>query len=279
MSGKFRGGIVAGSTSVSVPITLLASDTGDVKPAVAYTGVTAYYFRQGGSPVQISLSAGTPITAAYSSGKWFEVDAVNCPGLYRLDVPNAAFATAADWVELVITGTGIVSVEIQYNLDIANLDTSGNVTLKSGTHTGAVVPTVTTLTGHTPQTGDSYPVVTHVTYGNAQLVRSVTPDNALAVDASNAATVSGAAISLGSVERSAIADAVLSRSLGTEDYAIDNTVPTLAQALFMIISSLFEFSISGVTKTCKGLDGSTTKMTFTITLDSNSKPIGITRSS
>ncbi|HAO93413.1 MAG: hypothetical protein A2X93_09110 [Deltaproteobacteria bacterium GWC2_56_8] len=34
--------------------------------------------------------------------------------------------------------------------------TSGLVTLAGVTHTGAVIPTVTTLTGHTPQTGDAY---------------------------------------------------------------------------------------------------------------------------
>lgn len=33
------------------------------------------------------------------------------------------------------------------------------VTLAAATHTGAVIPTVTTLTGHTPQTGDSYAIV------------------------------------------------------------------------------------------------------------------------
>jgi len=34
--------------------------------------------------------------------------------------------------------------------------TPGKVVLSAETHTGAVVPTVSTLTGHTPQTGDSY---------------------------------------------------------------------------------------------------------------------------
>ena len=35
------------------------------------------------------------------------------------------------------------------------------------------------------QTGNSYPIVSHADYGNAKLVRSVTPDNALSVDGSN----------------------------------------------------------------------------------------------
>jgi hypothetical protein len=39
--------------------------------------------------------------------------------------------------------------------------------------------TVTTLTGHTAQTGDSYGIVNDGTYGNAQLIRATTPANTL----------------------------------------------------------------------------------------------------
>jgi len=42
--------------------------------------------------------------------------------------------------------------------------------------------TVTTLTGHTAQTGDSYAIVSSGTYGNAKLVRATTPANTLSVD-------------------------------------------------------------------------------------------------
>ena len=36
------------------------------------------------------------------------------------------------------------------------VNAANNVTLASGTHTGAVIPTVSTLTGHTAQTGDTF---------------------------------------------------------------------------------------------------------------------------
>jgi hypothetical protein len=55
--------------------------------------------------------------------------------------------------------------------------------------TNNVIPTVTTLTGHTAQTGDSYAIVNHADYGNAKLVRSTTPANTLTVNASNQVTV------------------------------------------------------------------------------------------
>ena len=47
--------------------------------------------------------------------------------------------------------------------------------------------TVTTLTGHTVQTGDGYAVVAHTDHGNAKLVRSTTPANKLDVSATGEA--------------------------------------------------------------------------------------------
>lgn len=87
--------------------------------------------------------------------------------------------------------------------------------------------------------------------------------------------IAGDAMALTSGERNSTADAILARTLGTESYAADGAVPTLAQALFMILSGTLEFSISGTTLTCKKLDGSTTAMTFT--LDSATTPTSRTR--
>lgn len=48
---------------------------------------------------------------------------------------------------------------------------------------------VNVLDGHTPQTGDSYAVVTNATYGLAKLVRATTPANTLDIDANGEVTV------------------------------------------------------------------------------------------
>jgi hypothetical protein len=64
-------------------------------------------------------------------------------------------------------------------------------------------------------------------------------------------------------------------SVGTESYAADNAVPTLAQMLYMIWAATAQFSISGTTLTAYKLDGSTTSMTFT--LDSATVPTTRTR--
>lgn len=47
--------------------------------------------------------------------------------------------------------------------------TAGKVVLSGETHTSAVIPTVSTLTGHTPQTGDSFAIVSSGSHGNAAL--------------------------------------------------------------------------------------------------------------
>jgi len=61
----------------------------------------------------------------------------------------------------------------------------------------------------------------------------------------------------------------------TESYATDGATATLSQLLYMILSAVGEFSISGTTITCKKLDGSTTAMTFT--LDDGTNPTSRTR--
>lgn len=95
--------------------------------------------------------------------------------------------------------------------------------------------------------------------------------------------ITAAAIATGAIDADALAadagtelaDAILARALAAESYAADGAVPTLSQALYMLISGCLEFAISGTTITCKKLDGSTTSMTYT--LDSSTLPTSRTR--
>jgi hypothetical protein len=61
---------------------------------------------------------------------------------------------------------------------------------KLGVESDGDLTKVNTLDGHTAQTGDSYPIVSHADYGNAKLARSATPANALAINASGQVPVS-----------------------------------------------------------------------------------------
>lgn len=73
-----------------------------------------------------------------------------------------------------------------------------------------------------------------------------------------------------------IATAVYTTQM-TESYAADGVAPTLAQALFLTMQSLSEFSIAGTTITVKKLDGAATAAQFT--LDDGTTPTSRTRSS
>ena len=61
----------------------------------------------------------------------------------------------------------------------------------------------------------------------------------------------------------------------TEAYAADGAAPTLTQALMLIQQMLGDFSISGTTMTVKGVDGATSKATFT--LNDGTNPTSLTR--
>ena len=61
----------------------------------------------------------------------------------------------------------------------------------------------------------------------------------------------------------------------TEAYAADGAAPTLSELLFLVQQSIHEFAISGVTRTVKKLDGTTTAATFTF--DDASSPTSTTR--
>jgi hypothetical protein len=129
---KFHdGGVIAGSTSVSIIVRLVATTTGAPVTGLAFGSITAYYLAQGATPQSIALSALGSVNAVYSSGGWYELDSTHMPGLYRLDLPNAMFASGPDFVELSVLGTGAQPFQVQL-----------------------------TITGDVPQSGDAYGYIT-----------------------------------------------------------------------------------------------------------------------
>jgi hypothetical protein len=62
----------------------------------------------------------------------------------------------------------------------------------------------------------------------------------------------------------------------TESYAADGTAPTLAQAIFLSMQNLQDFSFAGTTQTVRRIDGTTSAATYT--LDDATAPTSKTRS-
>jgi hypothetical protein len=90
--------IAPGSTSQSIELYL-----GAIGLTASTAGLSARYNRTRTASVDIPLVART-IGQAWISGGFAEVDAVNMPGVYRVDIPDAALAAGADDVTLVVRG-------------------------------------------------------------------------------------------------------------------------------------------------------------------------------
>lgn len=108
--GAFTGDINAGSTDVSVNVTLRELDETEVTGLLA-ASVTVDYWRQGDVPVNVPLSD-IALTDPHQDGGFVEA----AGGAYRLDLPDAAFAQGSDWVDVIVnTATSRVFHE-RFNL-------------------------------------------------------------------------------------------------------------------------------------------------------------------
>lgn len=89
--------IAPGSTSQSIELYL-----GVTGLAFNTSGLKAYFVRNRSAPVEITLVAAT--TSTWVSGGFAEISAAFTPGIYRLDVPNAAFSAGSSDVTIVVRG-------------------------------------------------------------------------------------------------------------------------------------------------------------------------------
>jgi VCBS repeat-containing protein len=114
MADKFLsvGSIKAASTSVSVFFRLCDTTTGAATTGKIAADMTGSYWRQGGVRVAITLTDLAAVNSAYSSGGVKEVDGTNQPGLYRLDLPDGAVGTGADWVVVSIKVAGCQACDV-----------------------------------------------------------------------------------------------------------------------------------------------------------------------
>lgn len=80
--------------------------TGKALTGLVYntSGLLFYYTRDLSAAVAITLVTLAAVTTAWASGGFKEIDATNAPGLYRLDVPDAAFVTGKNKVRINWTG-------------------------------------------------------------------------------------------------------------------------------------------------------------------------------
>jgi hypothetical protein len=122
-----------GVTSKSIPLfvvdTTSPSGAGLTGLVFNSSGLTAYYWREGSATATaINLLSGTP--GSWLSGGFSEVDTLNLPGVYQLDLPDAALAAGATWVAGVLKGaTNMAPVPFELRLSGADMDNATSLGL------------------------------------------------------------------------------------------------------------------------------------------------------
>jgi hypothetical protein len=83
--------------------------------------LTAYYLREGAASAT-AITLATMTVGTWATGGFKEVDATNMPGIYELGLPDAALATGANSVVVMLKGAANmapVTLEIQLTDDTA----------------------------------------------------------------------------------------------------------------------------------------------------------------
>ena len=109
--------VKTGSTSRLEHVFILdsTSTTGTGKTGLTNASVTMHFFRPADTTVtSVTLSAGT--LGTWTTGGFKEVNATDMPGLYEIGMPNAVFAATFDHSVVMIKGTGIAPLVLEYNL-------------------------------------------------------------------------------------------------------------------------------------------------------------------
>jgi hypothetical protein len=125
-----------GATDQTFYFKLIDSTTGVPETGLTITNIDATYVRARAAAVKNDLTALGAANSAHADNQAIEVDATNAPGLYRIDFPDAAFASGADKVILSVTCSGCDPAMKEIEL-VAN--TAEDVYTRIGAPAGASV--------------------------------------------------------------------------------------------------------------------------------------------
>ena len=111
--------VKVGATSLIVYVFIQDSSvtTGAGLTGLAYNtaSLVASYVLPAAARSAITLATQTT-TGAYSSGGFVELDATNMPGIYRLDIPNAAIASGRSSVVMLKGATNMAPCVLEIDL-------------------------------------------------------------------------------------------------------------------------------------------------------------------
>jgi len=124
----------AGTTSVSVVLRIVDSTDGTPETGVVFNtaGIDIQYRREGAASVAITEVTLAGLTTAWTSGGFLHIG----NGYYRVDVPDAAFASGSEGVLIHGTVTGMVVIGVYVQLDVNDL---ADIYARIGAPTGASI--------------------------------------------------------------------------------------------------------------------------------------------
>ena len=177
--------LLAGTTSklLDVFIQDSSSTTGAGLTGLAYNtaSLTGYYYREGAASA-VAITLATMTLGTWASGGFIVVDGTNMPGCYQIGIPNAAIASGAKSVIIMLKGAANMAplvLEIELTA-IDNQDSvragltalpnaaaaaSGGLVI-NGSNTGTVTLGALTVTGATTMTGGLTAAITGSITGN-----------------------------------------------------------------------------------------------------------------
>ena len=225
--------------------------------------LTAYYAVERGAATAITLVTQTP-TGAYSSGGFCAVDATNMPGLYRIDIPNAVFATADKSVVMLKGATNMAPVVLEYQIVAFNPDDSVRLGLTAlpnaaagavgglptGNASGQVtVATNNDKTGYSLSGTQTFNVTGNITgnvTGSVGSVSGAVGSVTGAVGSVASGGITAASIATGAIDADAlatdavneIADGILNRSLATAGSYGNIAITSIVSSVFQAVNTL-----------------------------------------
>ena len=148
-----------GSTDRSVALRIIDRTDGTPETGVVYntSGIDLWYRREGAAVVSITEATLAALTTAHTDGGFLAVG----NGEYRLDLPDAAFATGANYVDVGGTVTGMIVIGGRVrlvNFDLESASVPLQTVLKKNQALAKFPFVMTDSTTHNPATGKTVTV-------------------------------------------------------------------------------------------------------------------------
>lgn len=260
--------VTAGSTDVSLYF-YFVGDAGSATPGEPVTGLafgditSISYVRPGAA----RASGGTPATqtaaGAHTDGGFAEVDATNCPGLYRVDFADAAFASGVSQVYCFVKSDGTNNeVAAPIIVDITAVDLSDNV---RGGMT-ALPNAAADAAGGLPISDGGGLDLDAILVDTGTTIPGLLSTIDTVVDAILLDTGTDG-VSISAATANQIADAILNRDFSSVS---DTNARTALNALRFLRN---KYSVTGTTLTVTKEDDTTSAWTSTLTTDAAADPV------